>query len=58
MCLIYKKGDKIICENYGPISLLSNISKLFEKDMYARIEEFLKSSDILYKCQFGFHKQH
>ena len=46
---IYKKGDKTKCENYRPISLLSNKSKLFEKVMYARIVEFLKSSDILYK---------
>ena len=26
--------------------------------MYTRIEEFLKTSDILYKYQFGFRKQH
>ena len=26
--------------------------------MYGRIENFLKSSDILYKYQFGFRRQH
>ena len=56
VCPINKKGDKTHCENYRPISLLSNISKLFERVMYVRIEHFLKSSDILYK--FGFRRQH
>ena len=58
VCPISKKGDKTHCENYRPISLLSNISKLFERVMYVRLENFLKSSDILYKYQFGFRKQH
>ena len=58
VCPIHKKNDKSDCGNYRPISLLSNISKLFEQVMYVRIEDFLKSSDILYKHQFGFRKQH
>ena len=54
----YKKGDRTRCENYRPISLLSNISKIFERIMYFRLEDFLKSSDVLYKFQFGFRKQY
>ena len=44
------------CANYRPISLLSNISKIFERIMYTRLQDFLKTSEMLYKVQFGFRK--
>ena len=53
----FHKGDsKLVVSNYRPISLLPIISKIFEKIMYKRLIEFLKSEDILYKHQFGFQK--
>ena len=58
VCPIYKKGDRAKCANYRPISLLSNIGKIFEKTMYNRIELFLSEFDIIYKLQFGFRKKH
>ena len=58
VCPTYKKDEVTKCENYRPISLLSNISKLFERVMYNRLEEFLKSSEVFYKCQFGFRKHY
>ena len=42
VCPIFKKKDKNKCENYRPISLLSNLSKLFERVMHTRIYEFLE----------------
>ena len=55
---IYKKNDKTKCANYRPISLLSNMSKIFERAMYNRIELFLNEFDIIYHNQFGFRKHH
>ena len=33
---IYKKDSKLLCDNYRPISLLSNLSKIFEKILHER----------------------
>ena len=57
VCPIYKKGDRNKCENYRPISLLSNLSKLFERAMHTRLYNFLSTNKSLYELQFGFrHK--
>ena len=58
VCPIYKKKEVYKCENYRPISLLSNISKIFERIMYNRILDFLDTFDLIYKYQFGFRKHH
>ena len=58
VCPIFKKGSKEKCENYRPISLLSNISKLFERAMHSRVYDFLESSKVFYNLQFGFRKKY
>ena len=58
VCPIFKKKDKNKCENYRPISLLSNLSKLFERAMHTRIYEFLESHSVFSNLQFGFRKKH
>ena len=55
---VYKKGDQLDCSNYRPKSLLSNISKVFEKAMYSRLYDFLNKYNCLYKKQFGFQNSH
>ena len=58
VCPIFKKNDKTRCENYRPISLLSNLSKIFERVMYVRVANFLEKYDTFYKLQFGFRKRY
>ena len=58
VCPFYKKSDKTKCANYRPISLLSNLSKIFERAMYNRIDQFLDENNIFYDLQFGFRKKH
>ena len=55
---IHKKGDKLDCNNYRPISLLSNISKIFEKMMHIQLTSFLNKNKVLSSFQFGFRNKH
>ena len=49
---VFKKGSKLDCCNYRPISLLSNVEKILEKFMY-----FLTENNIIYDLQFGFRQK-
>ena len=55
---LFKKDSKLICGNYRPISLLSNISKLLEKLMYSRLYRFLNIYNCITELQFGFRANH
>ena len=56
---IYKeKGSNLDCCNYRPISLLSNINKIFEKLIHKRLYNFLLKHNCIYKYQFGFRENH
>ena len=58
VCTVFKKGELDLRENYRPISLLSNLSKLFERAMHSRVYNFLESSGLIFDLQFGFRKKH
>ena len=54
---IYKgKGSKTDLENYRPISILSPVSKLFEKLLAAQIYSYLETNKLYNTAQFGFRK--
>ena len=55
---IFKSGDSQSVSNYRPISVLSTISKVFERIMYNKLELYLSKYDILSKEQFGFRKNY
>ena len=51
---LFKKGDNSSVSNYRPISILPFISKIFEKLMCKRLNQFLTEHRIICKHQFGF----
>ena len=54
---IYKKGSKLECSKYRPISLLFNMDKILERLIYNRLYNFLEKKEIIFSLQFGFrHK--
>ena len=53
---IFKKGDPKNISNYRPIAILPTFSKLFERCIVNRLNDFLCKSDIIYDKQFGFIK--
>jgi len=55
---IFKSGDPTLPNNYRPISLLPNISKILEKVMCNRLTFFLESNNLLANSQYGFRKAH
>ena len=55
---IYKSGDPRLADNYRPISLISNISKIIEKIMGCRLTAYLEHHSLITNSQFGFRKNH
>ena len=55
---LFKKGDPNNPNNYRPISLLSAISKIFEKVMLNQLITYFDSHALLYESQYGFKKNH
>ena len=55
---IFKKKDHTLCNNYHPISVVSNISKIIEKLILVHLTTILNADNIFYKKQFGIRHNH
>ena len=57
---IHKKNDKTDKENYRPISILPNTSKVYETLMYNQIYPYFDRLFPKFQCGFrkGFNAQH
>jgi hypothetical protein len=51
---IFKKSDTTSVGNYRPVSILSILSKIYEKVVYDQVESYFKVNKLLYKFQSGF----
>ena len=55
---VYKSGPSNDLQNYRPISLLSSLSKIFEKVIQRRLVSFLERHNLIIPSQFGFRHKH
>ena len=55
---LYKKGDNHLFDNYRPISLLSTVSKIFEKTVFTQVYNYFCTHKLFYESQYGFRKCH
>ena len=55
---LFKQGNKHICTNYRPISLISSFSKIFEKCLFKQLYSYLCKYNLLYKFQYGFRENY
>ena len=44
--------------NYKPVSLLPYLSKIFEKVIYQQLYAYFENSNLFFKGQYGFRKDH
>ena len=51
-------GGRRKCENYRPISVLSIVSKIFEKEVFRQLYDYLSSNSLLSSFQSGFRPKH
>ena len=55
---LYKKNSKTHVGNYRPISVLSVISKVFEKVVFMQLSDYLSENRLLYEFQSGFRSSY
>ena len=56
--LFKNKGENCLFGNYRPISLLSTISKVFERVVFNQLYAYMDSNSLFLNSQYGFRKNH
>ena len=56
--LFFKKDDKLLMDNYRPVSLVTSISKVFEKVAHQQLTNYFTRNKLFYKSQYGFRAEH
>ena len=51
---VFKNESRLLCNNYKPISLFSNVGKIIEKLMHQRLNQFLEENECFYPHKIGF----
>ena len=54
---VFKRGENQDYNNYRPISLISNLSKLMEKIVHPRLYSFLEKKSHLFEWQYDFRNK-
>ena len=55
---LHKKGDRNLCANYRPISILHAASKVIERIAHKQLHDYVIKYGLLNKVQFGFRPGH
>ena len=57
---VHKKGAKSLKDNYRPVSILSNLSKIYERLLFKQIQEYFEPILSKFQCTFrkGYSAQH
>ena len=54
---VFKKGSRTEISNHRPISVLTNLSKIFESIIFKRVKAYFENNGFLNPDQYGFRKQ-
>ena len=55
---VFKKVEKSDLNNYRPISVIPVVSKVYEKNVYDQLYQYLNDNQLLSSCQSGFRSLH
>ena len=54
---VHKSDEKMVMDNYRPISVLSVLSTVFERIVHDQLYTYLEKNNLLSDCQFGFRRK-